>query len=85
MTEKVGGGRLRVAHLPNGQFMLILDRAGWISDQLSREDAFAGVRQVLERLGPECAGVWRFADELDIGGLDVPADPEHADRGSGSA
>lgn len=66
-----GSARLRKVALPGEQYLLVLDRAGLFEgDEVRRQDAIAGTKIVLDRVGPQCAGVWRFAGELTLEGFE---------------
>jgi hypothetical protein len=64
--DPYGSARLRVFDLPNGQFFVIMDRAGFL-DAPGRVEEWQQLRQlVMSRLGPECVGFLRFAGEVGL-------------------
>ncbi len=66
-ADNYGSGRLRFCVLPNGQFFVVLDRTGFIGgDERASADWREGRDVLLSRLGPECAGVLRFARDLSL-------------------
>jgi hypothetical protein len=66
-SENYGSARLRVFTLPNGQFFVIMDMAGFVwGDERSAREWIELRETLLARLGPECAGVLRYAGELQL-------------------
>jgi hypothetical protein len=62
-----GSARLRVLNLPNGQFLLIMDRAGFVAVEPDKMEEWLILRNLtLSRMGPECVGFFRFAGECEI-------------------
>lgn len=65
--QPYGCARLRVWHLPNGQFAIVMDQAGRIADDYGRTLEWAQLHErVMGRAGPECVGLLRFAGTVEL-------------------